>query len=643
MKRSAHTKILTGLLFVLLFILVSSASADSGIWRSAPTNPRFLDFQRHAQISVFRATGPDGMSLGYRPSPLDLSHIVPPVNGIYAGSAAALPSRYDLRDHHAVTAVRDQNPYGTCWAFGALASLESTLKKNGAGDLDLSEWHLAYFTYVDENPSLPAFARDTLLPGEDPIFDQGGWGIKAAAILARWTGAVSESDRPYQNVSPWPESSRPKATDPVSWHLEHVHLLNLDKQFDGTAAKQAIMAHGALSMAFHWDSEYYNPLTRGYFNDDPSNNANHMVTLIGWNDDYPAANFTINPPGDGAWLLKNSWGTDFGDEGAFWISYHEPSILEPSLFIGAPKTNFDKIYQYDPLGWINAIGSGADTAWFANIFSAEGVASADKEGAGGREVLKAVSFYAAQSGSGYRIEIWKDVLEGAPRSGIRVNVTEGTLTAAGYHTVPLWSEVPLRAEERFSVVVRLKTPGFNWPIPVEQPVAGYSDKATANSGESFVSTDGNTWTDLTEIYRNTNVCLKAFTSVGTPVTGVTVSPESQALWLGQNFSLTATITPSDASDTTVNWSSSNPSVATVHPVASAAGEISSTAEAVVTAISVGHAVITATTSDGNFTGACEISVVTEGGGGCSVGSGTAIPALLLLVIPVVSLGKRIMK
>lgn len=60
-------------------------------------------------------------------------------------------------------------------------------------------------------------------------------------------------------------------------------------------------------------------------------------------------------------------------------------------------------------------------------------------------------------------------------------------------------------------MIQLSTPGYNYPIPLEYPYSGYSSAATANAGESYVSHDGNSWSDITNSHPNTNVCLKAFT------------------------------------------------------------------------------------------------------------------------------------
>jgi hypothetical protein len=129
------------------------------------------------------------------------------------------------------------------------------------------------------------------------------------------------------------------------------------------------------------------------------------------------------------------------------------------------------------------------------------------------EVIKAVSFYTTDLNCNYVINIYTDPST-TPISEVGPVLTQsGTIPNAGYHTVPLNSGVQLNAGQTFSVVMELTNPTYKYPIAVEMPVSGYSSQATANELESFVSSDGNTWTDLTTEpgYSNTNVCIKAFT------------------------------------------------------------------------------------------------------------------------------------
>ncbi len=505
---NTHSRSLFKLLLAVVVLIFAPFLAFAASGSFAPLNPEYLSFQQARTSSASAA--PARLLLGERPSPLDLSHVAAPDRSEINALSTIVPPRFDLREHGILQPIRNQAFYGTCWAFGTFASLESSLKKTGMGDFDFSEWHLAYFAYVDESESLPSFTQQEAEFGSDPIFDQGGNNWKATAILARWTGAVLESDRPYQSVSPWPESSRPLPSDPPAVRLKHVH--HLGAEFDPRTIKHTVMTQGSVRIRVVWANDAYAPETCSYYNPEKTGGG-HAVNIVGWDDAYSAGNFAADPGRDGAWIVQNSWGTGWGENGFFYLSYADPTIGTPSVYLGGKVSEYERIYQYDPLGWIESYGFGSESAWFANIFTAAS-SGASGIGAGETEFLRAVSFYSGQANASYRIDVRRNVGEGEPGSGTLINMTRGTLSAAGYHTLELSSPVPLAPGERFSVSVRLTTPGYLFPIPIEQPIQQYSDKATALSGQSFVSSDGNTWTDMTELSPNTNVCLKAFSATG---------------------------------------------------------------------------------------------------------------------------------
>ena len=167
--------------------------------------------------------------------------------------------------------------------------------------------------------------------------------------------------------------------------------------------------------------------------------------------------------------------------------------------------NYSRIYQYDPLGlctWGYFFGAST-TGWFANVFTAQS-----------NDALAAVSFYSATPNSTY------EVYTGSSVSGSKTLRTSGTLAVPGYHTVSLPTPVALSNGQTFVVFVKITTPGWNYPIPLETPVNkggySYSGTASATPGQSYVSSSGSSWTDLTTFNGDSeaNVCLKAFTSGG---------------------------------------------------------------------------------------------------------------------------------
>ncbi len=447
-------------------------------------------------------------TLGDSPPRLDLSHLRGEDISSFVGKGLGSPPiKYDLRSEGILSPMRNQGHFGTCWAFGSFGSLESTFKRRDGISRDFSEAHLSYFAYVDLGPDMPAFTPQEPPFGSDPIFDQGGNVWKSTAILSRWTGAVNESDRPYQSVSPWPQDALPLSSDPVSSHLEQVLFLGSD--FYGPSLKSAVMDYGAVAFSMVWSDDSFNASTDSYYNS-TGDGGGHAVLLVGWDDQYPRENFSQDPGSDGAWLVKNSWGEDWGDNGYFWMSYKERILRRPALFIGASADNFDLVYQHDPLGWVSNYGFNSDTAWFANVFHVSGES-------GGWQRLEAISLYSGAVDSSYSVEVWTEGSPGNPRSGRKITAPqEGTIPLPGYHTIRFNDPVYLQGGTRFSVVVRLTTPGYTYPIPTEIPEEGYSEKATASDDQGYVSSDGVTWSDMNSAVAGSSVCLKAFTSRGSP-------------------------------------------------------------------------------------------------------------------------------
>ncbi|MBP7937679.1 MAG: hypothetical protein KA354_23815 [Phycisphaerae bacterium] len=217
---------------------------------------------------------------------------------------------------------------------------------------------------------------------------------------------------------------------------------------------------------------------------------------------FATGRFVSPAPGDGAFIIRNSWGTAWGQGGYFYVSYYDSKIgTENAVFLNAvPAGTYTRMYQYDPYGWVTGIGYGGDTAWAASIFTATA-----------SEQVKAVGLYTPTLNSTYDLYVYTNCSDDAPRSGTLTSSMSGTIPNMGYHTLTLNLPASVTNAQRFSVVLRLTTLGVNYPICVEKPVAGYCSAATASAGQSYLSTDGNSWTDMTSVVSNANACLRALT------------------------------------------------------------------------------------------------------------------------------------
>ncbi len=278
------------------------------------------------------------------------------------------------------------------------------------------------------------------------------------------------------------------------------------------------MMHGAVYTSMCWSATAFRDSSDAYYYAG-SSSPNHAVTLVGWDDSYPASRFASAPAGPGAFLVRNSWGTSFGQAGYFWVSYYDTRFAaDNAVFAGAETAAAsDRIYQHDPLGWVASYrptgATDPSTAWFAAAYTAAEAGT-----------LTAAGFYATAPNAAYEIRVADSV---AAVRDAAVSAT-GTLAVPGYHTVALDAPVTLSAGQSLVIAVRVTTPGYGFPLAVERPWAGYAD-ATAAAGQSFVSGDGVTWTDMTKAVAGTDVCLKGYGSAAQasgpqPEPGATPTP-----------------------------------------------------------------------------------------------------------------------
>lgn len=397
----------------------------------------------------------------------------------------SLPSRYDARTDGRTAPVKNQGDLGTCWAFASLLALESSLLPEEA--YDFSEDHMSHD---------PHFLLDQ---------KSGGDYIMSMSYLLSWRGPVLEEEDPYGDGSS-PEGLK------AALHVQEIRIL---PEYDREVIKAAVYRIGGVQSVLYTtlqgqtqDSRYYNKETGAYYYSG-TQQPNHDVVIVGWDDDYPAENFTTPPPENGAFLCENSWGTGFGKDGFFYVSYYDTNLGATSLVYSGVESadNYDEIYQSDLCGWLGQIGYGSERIWATNVYQATGTA----------QKVQAVGFYAVDQNTEYEISILKNVPEHPSDADWKnlkrqkLGTTNGSVSYAGYYTIPLAEPVGVAPGERFAVLIEVKTPGAVHPMAIEYDAQDGRCQVDLTDGEGYISADGDLW-ESAETQQACNLCLKAYTA-----------------------------------------------------------------------------------------------------------------------------------
>ena len=394
----------------------------------------------------------------------------------FAKDKTELPYRYDLRERGRAPKVRDQGPYGTCWAFASLTALESALLPEDQAQFSVD--------HMNQNNSFTSPSKD------------GGQYTMAMAYLAAWQGPVYEADDPYGDG----------VSDAGLEAVRHVQDMQIIDAKDLDGIKKAVFQYGGVESCIYTtmqsgggESSYYNSDQYAYCYIGEEK-PNHDVVIIGWDDHFPGEAFQSEVAGDGAFICQNSWGTDFGEEGVFYVSYYDTNIgMHNLVFTGIEeRTNYDSIYQSDLCGWVGQLGYNKESMYGANVFTARS-----------EEDLAAAGFYTTGKDTDYEVFVVPEFTD-TQSLDQRMSVASGRFANAGYHTVHFPQAIRIASGQKFAVVIWLSTPNAVRPMAIEYAADALTQEADLSDGEGYISVQGRKWADAEETSK-CNLCIKAYT------------------------------------------------------------------------------------------------------------------------------------
>ena len=433
-------------------ILLFSGSITAQKLEKAPVNEEFKKFIE----SETR-----GEVTGIIPSPTTYV-FSDKINKEISRSKSTFPSSFNLNTEGYVSSVKDQGLYGHCWTFAAIGSIESRSMMLGFDEADLSEQNMA-----------------TCHGFEWP---EGGNQDIATAYLSRLQGPLLETDDPYHSGST-NFSCSSTGLDPQFYVPESRFLPS-----DPDVIKYFLMNYGAIAVSYHNDFSLYTATNTFYYGG--SEGPNHGVLLVGW-DDTKSTN-----GGPGAWIIKNSWGSSWGDNGYFYMSYNDTyAIFTPVIYpIRQELNNIDTILMIDDFGEITSYGFGDQNDYALIKYSVSEPYDFNKIGT-----------YIGASNSIIDIEVFQT------KNG---NDLEDTLAKKyniyveypGYYTF----DVPFQVSDDFYVKIRYNTPADDYPIPTEIYYGGYA-LADIESDVCWISDEGDEWMAIgSGTDAEADLCIRAY-------------------------------------------------------------------------------------------------------------------------------------
>jgi len=425
-----------------------------------------------------------------------------------------LPPSFDLRDVDGVnyvTSVRHQTG-GTCWCHGVMAAMEGNLLRSGEWEkLDimdepnLAEYHLDWWNGFNK-----FYNADLDPPTGDGLDVHYGGDYRVASAYLTRKGAVyspDANDDSEYDANWYYEPPEQYSSDYIYFYPRDIEWYTVGNNLERIELiKEKLMEYGVIGTCMCYSGSYIDTSTYTHYQPPSSSNPpNHAIAIVGWDD-----NKVTQAPYPGAWLCKNSWGSNWGLNGYFWISYYDKwcghhDEMGAVSFQNVEPMKYDYVYYHDYHGWRDTLKNASEAF---NAFVAENDC-----------IISSVAFYTATDNVEYTVKIYDRFENGALLDELCSQ--KGVIEYTGYHTIDLEKEVAFTAGDDFYVYLKLSRGGQPFDRTSEVPVllgssgGGTIVTSTADFGESYFRV-GSLWMDLHYLNPSANFCIRALGNEWTP-------------------------------------------------------------------------------------------------------------------------------
>ena len=452
---------------IALLALVAGAHAPSrsrGVPSEAPV--------------MLAALGGQLAETGYIPPEMDLSHL----DGASAPTAMGrqtLPTSWDWRTDGggAVTPVKNQASCGSCYTFAAIADAESYALLDEATTYDFSENNAKECNWREVNDWSDEYGNDW------GSCDGGNYWMLTTLFSTK--GLVLEADDPYVASDVACNTCVPYQKTLLDWRIISggvVPPANVLKQYVHDYGPIATSMYADDTLGF--DGTYTGTCTMAYSS---RGSSNHAVVIVGWSDALPPICGSSSTAPASGWIVRNSWGSGWGDGGYFYMTYNAGDLGRDSSFGHAWQdySAGDHVMYYDDDGWTTTWRSGADnrTDWGLVAY----MPPADT-------LATAIEFWTADAPTTVDIYLYDDFAD-PTLSALLATEPDLTYPEAGYHSVPLVPPVALTAGDEIYAAIYYSNTTYGFTVAAD-------NNGPHETQRTWISDDGTSWVDLGANYQD---------------------------------------------------------------------------------------------------------------------------------------------